>query len=1349
MGSSSLLKPTKEQQAIIDARQKQIVVAASAGSGKTFVLAKRVVAQLKNDVQCSIEEFLVLTFTDAAAAEMCQRIGLEIGSELKNSANGPEVRQHLQRQLLLLPLAGISTIHSFCQSLLRQYFYLIDLEPDFSVGEVGAMNLLQNESLKKVFQKRYEDGKEVFLGLLEAYCGDKADEELQKTVLTLYEYMQSFPRPEQWLEDAVRRLERRPEEVLPEEKLQACFLQSVRDVEELAVLVKDFKQAYQEMKQQKQEFDFNDLEHFCLQLLLNKEGQPSEVALELQRKYREIMVDEYQDTNGVQEAIVQALSADDTCRFMVGDVKQSIYRFRKADPEIFLQKRKECASEAEPMKRVFSLNTNYRSRACILQSVNYLFRRLMPEKSDACAQYLVYADEECLHKGYAYDCADDVPVELVIIDYSQDGEAVVEAAEEREDEGSKPELGSQACFIAREIQQLVASQYPVTDGKGTRPIEYRDIAILLRSPGNKAQVFLDALRQQGIPAFAASKGFFASLEVRTMLALLQVLDNPRQDVPLGGVLLSPLAGFAPEELALICCEKQKGESLWQPLEAYGEADNEDPLSLRVRQLLTQLRQWRRFAREQGVDKLIERVYDETAYFQYAGALPGGAQRQANLQVLHEKSRHFARRQGSLGEFVRYLESLEQSEADLEEGKYLSDTDNVVRIMSVHRSKGLEFPVVFFAAMSSGFNNADINQKLLCDKEAGLGPRVIVDSEQRFWMRPEFEDDIRKKINKENRLEELRVFYVALTRAREKLFLIGAVKKKNSYEKWCQNAGNGNGELPEKILLDYNASYLEWVGTVLAGHGDGKILREKGGLPEEKLADFPAFSHEEKACWNIRIIESSELRTANQEAAVRRELNEETACINQEAARLWQEKLARCSQSFPKSYPARTTASALKAADTAVYYGRKRGEEKILGPSPAEKGSMVHLVLQYLDLKQDLSEAGIRQQMETILKRDILLNQWFDKVDAASMARLFASDFGQSILKADQVLREVPFAYKLSADDVQMLAAGEKAQQGMLVKGVIDCLLVTDGQGILVDWKTDTGKTEEDFQRDYALQLKLYGLAVQGIMKIPVGKKYIYSLALNQEILVEDGCEAADARGILPDEAGKGLVVADSLPSSTDLEGNLVSQETCKRKSADNEEFTVEFEFGSAEFFKEELLKAKKAYITEYYNDGSRKFKDWDAQKFTPTSDLMSNIRSKTKYRPEKRKELGLRKLFISLSDPRKQDVLNLETLKEKDNLSIGRLVERSIHELLAKRLLSDEQVKFLTDKDFCKESLGINYPLLKEVEKTQPLKEQKAVNKYPRYYAKPVIIGDKSYLICKEFFETSRKSYLEWLYSLK
>ena len=1228
MGSKSLLRPTPEQQAIIDAKQKQIVVAASAGAGKTFVLAKRVVAQLKSDVQCSIEQFLVLTFTDAAAAEMRQRIGLEIGNELNDSANGPKVREHLQRQLLLLPLAGISTIHSFCQSLLRKYFYLLDLEPDFSVGEVGAMNLLQNESLKKVFQQRYDDGKEGFLNLLEAYCGDKADEELQKTVRTLYEYMQSFPRPEQWLEDAVRRLERKPEEVFPEGDLQACFRQSLRDVEELVVLVKDFKAAYQEMKRQKQEFDFNDLEHFCLQLLLNKEGQPSVVALELQRKYCEIMVDEYQDTNGVQEAIVQALSAANTCRFMVGDVKQSIYRFRKADPEIFLQKRKECARAASPRKQVFSLSTNYRSRACILQSVNCLFRRLMPERSDTCAQYLAYTDEECLHKGYPYDNADDAPVELVIIDHSQDGETEVEAAEAWEDEGSKPELDSQARFIAREIQQLVASQYPVTDSKGKRPIEYRDIAILLRSPGNKAQVFLDALRQQGIPAYAASKGFFASLEVRTMLALLQVLDNSRQDVPLGGVLLSPLAGFAPEELALICCGKQKGESLWQSLEAYGEAGKEESLSLRVRQLLTQLRQWRRFAREQGVDKLIEQVYDETAYFQYAGALPGGAQRQANLQVLYEKSRQFAQRQGSLGEFVRYLESLEQSETDLEEGKYLSDTDNVVRIMSAHRSKGLEFPVVFFAAMSSGFNNSDINQKLLCDKEAGLGPRVIVDSEQRFWIRPQFADDIRDKINKENRLEELRVLYVALTRAREKLFMIGAVKPQasknegyeNSYQKWYQNAEAGNGELPEKILLNYQTSYLEWVGTVLAGHSDGKILREQGGMTEEKLADFPAFPHEEKACWNIRIIESSELREAKQEAAVRRELEEEAAGISREAARLWQETLVKCSQEFPAPYPARTSASALKEAEAAAHYGKGKVKGEFSGPSPAEKGSMVHFILQCLDLKKELSEAGIRQQLEVLRKRDVSLNQWLETEDFSSIARFFASDFGKRILQADQVLREIPFTYKLSADDVQTLAMGEKVQQGMLVKGVIDCLVIKDGQGILIDWKTDRGKTAAEFQRDYALQLNLYGLAVQGIMKLPIIKKYIYSLELNQEILVEEALKEAAA-------------------------GQNLAEDVCTG--------------------------------------------------------------------------------------------------------GVGKAISGSLRNLLEEGFLSEGDIKRLTEKNFCKDQLGMYLPLLKEIDETQTIKEQRKINNYDRYYAKPVRVGGKNYLICNHLFDTSKIKYFEWLGTLK
>ncbi|HEX2927075.1 MAG TPA: helicase-exonuclease AddAB subunit AddA, partial [Ruminiclostridium sp.] len=842
-----------EQLAAIQARHQNLLVAAAAGSGKTSVLVERIIQRVLDEKEpVDIDRMLVVTFTNAAAAEMRERVGAALTEALKERQDAKDI----ERQLLLLNSASISTIHSFCQNVIRQHFHLLSISPKFRVANEVETGLLKMNLLEKLLEEKYCAAEPGFLAIVEHFSGEKNDDSLYGLVLGLYDFSRSHPKPDTWLleltknytlpndadiedtpwskiirdkfildmkglrqgmerltcelaepgnpdayiavfrsdiavldgliasgNDSWQRLytaihscefERLPSAGKEFSKEAKEYFQGERNkvkkkindirdtlfarspealledmrmvapvVSALVSLVIEFGAEYTKAKRSKGLLDFSDLEHYCLEVL-SEEGEngnllPSPAAKALQEKYVEIMVDEYQDTNGVQEAILQLVArTNEPNLFMVGDVKQSIYRFRLAEPELFLQKYRSYGEKDGQQCRI-DLAKNYRSRAGILQAINFLFRQVM--KPDVAE--LEYGDAECLNPGADYPLTDEKcfkgQVEVLVLDNTsargqdprkeepdefeeqKDGQSAVEQDPEEEFTGF--ELESQ--MIVQRIKELAASGCYVWDkaSKHYRPLAWRDIVILLRSVKGKADILLETLRQAGIPVYAElSEGYFQEIEVQVILSLLSIVDNPRQDIHLAGVLRSPLYEFSEAELAEIRLCNRQGD-LWEAVVKAAEVldGEQESIRLKTKNFLAQLNGWRNMTRSKGVPELVWKIYRDTGYYDYVGGLPGGVIRQANLRALYDRARQYENTNfRGLFRFLRFIEKLKDKGSDLSVARALGESEDVVRVMSIHKSKGIEFPVVFVADMNKQFNMQDSHQSVVKHKKLGLG-----------------------------------------------------------------------------------------------------------------------------------------------------------------------------------------------------------------------------------------------------------------------------------------------------------------------------------------------------------------------------------------------------------------------------------------------------------------------------------------------------------------------------------------------------------------------------------------------------------------------------------------------------
>ncbi|MCI8453069.1 MAG: helicase-exonuclease AddAB subunit AddA [Lachnospiraceae bacterium] len=1209
---------TPEQQNAIDKRGRNLLVSAAAGSGKTAVLTERIVNMVTDPREAvDIDRLLVMTFTNAAAAEMRERVGDAIEARLE-AAPGDK---NLERQASLLPHAQIMTIDSFCLRLLREHFHELDIDPGFRIGDEGELLLLQADIMKELLEEYYERKDERFIRFVDAYASGKADGGLEDYILSVWRFSQSNPWPGEWIarckrelseetkadgtpewlrfllsdvkkqaeefleqlskaeelaeeadgpaaylpmlhadKEAIRKLlnadsyeqvhavlseplfgrlaAARGKNVDPEKKERAAALRNrVKDavkkmralyapgdlehifsdleacrepVHVLLSLAEDFTARYQEAKEEKNLVDFNDLEHFALEILTggSADHAPGPAADELAGFYKEILVDEYQDSNQVQETLLRCISRErfgEPNVFMVGDVKQSIYKFRLAKPELFLEKYEGYKPEDGPYQKI-ELHKNFRSRPEVLQSVNDLFFQIMTkELGNIC-----YTDEAALYAGAAYpetETPGEAKTELLLLDA---GELVSAGMEEERADYTVRE--AEARLIAAKIKELTDPQtgMKIWNAKEERyePLKRRDIVILLRSLSGWSEEFLRVLAAEGIPAFAESRtGYFTAVEVETVLNLLALIDNPMQDIPLAGVLRSPVVGLSDRELAILMAGFKRDPDKGQDPGFYGAVKwflacswEADTVEAAIREKL--LTFWELLSELRGeaeylpVHRLLYRIFERTGYYAYVSAMPAGRARQANLDMLVEKAAAYEKTSyHSLFDFIRYIEKLKKYNTDFGEAARLGEDDDTVRIMSIHKSKGLEFPVVFLAGTAKAFNRQDSRGKILIDEELGVATDFF-DMEQRLRAPTLKKNVVSRRLGLESLGEELRVLYVAMTRAREKLFITAADRYlKNRLEKWeavseGQVFGLGRG-LPF-TYLGAAGSYLDWL--LMADRGLKESVK-RTMVPAESLLEAEARSQAGKF--------------------------ELAGWLNRLQKEPWREEEEAFGGLLRKEYP--YEADVFLHAKMSVSELKERGqfvddsesdflptipafmrEPGLLPPEHggAFRGTAYHRALELLDFTKTGTRGEITAQLAAIgaaglmdeaalglLKPEVLL-RFFRSPTAVRMKR--AAEAGK-LYKERQFVMGVP-ARELDEAD---------SDEPVLIQGIIDAWFEEDDGAVLVDYKTDRIKEGEEsvLLERYRLQMVYYARALSQITGKRVKEAVLYSLTLQKEFPV--------------------------------------------------------------------------------------------------------------------------------------------------------------------------------------------------------------------------------------------------------
>ena len=995
----------------------------------------------------------------------------------------------------------------------------------------------------KTLQELCDGIGKISFGRLSAIRGNKHDKELQEQIKALRASYRD------------KGIEQLQKEMLaePPEEMLAMMQQMDAPVRELVQLTIDFGKAFAEKKREDGIIDFADMEHFALQILVTRDEDgnsvPSATAKELQEYYEEIMTDEYQDSNYVQEMILTSISRgpeQSPYLFMVGDVKQSIYQFRLARPDLFMEKYHAYDTEEGGNRRI-DLRQNFRSRASVLESANYIFERIMRQDFGGIA----YDDAAKLVPGAVFDpCEERTADQTEIILLNMD-------AQEDNDFG-KREL--EAMAIGQKIRDMVQGDHPmyVSDKGGYRPIEYRDIVILLRSMKGWTEEFQETLADMGIPAMAPKKtGYFATLEVQTMLNLLRVIDNPRQDIPFVAVLRSPIYGLQDEELAKIAAERsglQYLDNIW----AYCDR-HEDVLSEKLSDLLDTLQEYRRKAETVSVYELLREIYEETGYYALMSAMPGGEQRSANLDILLQQAIEFAENghRGIFG-FCRYIEMLKKSDIDFGAAT-VGTVANAVQLVSIHKSKGLEFPVVFVAGMGKQFNKQDMRKKLLLDVDYGVGANYV-DLEERLYKPTVMKRFIARQMLENSLSEEVRILYVALTRAKEKLILTGTVKGiENKLQSWDLTGAS----LQHSALLGA-ATYLDWIMPALAARpifgqcisqvSDGKG-QDPSDLQENEMAqetEDPSVkdrvlydSTDQDPLFRLEVI-CADAQIAGEMEQLEHILLRREALKHQDITKECDAELAeqlRCQREYQYPYaneqklPVKISVTELKRRameqqkmavraevpedevtetvpgtadrqtgieDEAVYdipQPKFRQTEESIGA--AERGTLYHFVMEHLPYEQmgdhftaemmlaQMQKAGLLREEE----RNCLKPQKFDRFMQSVLGKRM-----QQAAKRGALRREQQFMLEIP---VMELYPELESEETVLVQGIIDACFEEDGEWVLVDYKTDYVRygMEQTLVDRYRVQLEQYARALEQLTGMKVREQIIYSFALDKHIPV--------------------------------------------------------------------------------------------------------------------------------------------------------------------------------------------------------------------------------------------------------
>lgn len=1196
---------TEAQQQAIEARNCDLLVAAAAGSGKTAVLVERIIRMVCQD-GLNIEDLLIVTFTNAAAAEMRERITAAVMQQLESN---PAHAEHLRRQLQMVGYSSICTIHAFCTQIVRENFHRLDIDPKFRIGDDTECALLRAETIEEVLETAYGAGEEHFLGLVERFSSSRNDKPIEDLILRTYSFIQSQPEPWAWLDDKVNAFDLPVDElgdsswaavivadtrnrireaaglftralaIIKESpdlqgyepaladdlalasRLQSCLeegltglarcMQTVsftrlgrvdrncdknikelvqelrgegkkiiqdlqnltqgKSLQQLEAELRDlypsmqalrdltaaFALLYKEKKNERGLLDFNDLEHYALQVL-----KDTKTAGIYRSRYQYIFVDEYQDINQVQENLLHYIQGERNL-FMVGDVKQSIYRFRLADPTLFIAKYHAFQPDEGAACRRIDLGRNFRSCAEILNGVNFIFSHIMSEQLGE----IDYDRPAFLYYGSGMETVKEEPIEVMLVEKDRALNALEEASEDLSD------VEYEAAFAARRIKQLVGQNIYDPRRQCLRPLEYRDMVVLMRSPRGRADVYFDVLSEQGIPAYAdVGNGYFAALEIEIFLNLLRLIDNKQQDVPLLSVLRSPIGRFTVQDLIAVRAHSRV-TYMHQALEEY-MADRDDELSGRLAAFWDRLSGWQEKARFMPIDQLIWEIMLESGYYYYVGAMPGGVQRQANLRILLDRARQF--QTGSLKglfNFVRFIDSLQAGGGDMGNARVLGEEDNVVRIMSIHKSKGLEFPVVILAGLGKQFNFSDTSANLLFHRELGLGP-VHVDPELRVKSNSLPRMAIQNQLKKENLSEEIRILYVGCTRAINKLILLGSCKNLPALAaKWSRPI-NAYG-------LGKARNFMDWIGPVLMRHPHGEILRE---LPEDN-GELPEI-WEDDSCWNISVLSPAQLiaaadETQRQQTSLRHLLED---FQRDDAAPQAPMIYRRFDWEYPyraaETIPSKLSVSSIKRSQTAHWPAGLPDPPMLLsGPQfivndnqaastalkGAEKGTLIHFIMQHLDLKRVGSLDEIETQLQEMVERELLTAAEIDAVQTEKIVRFFASPLGRRVLDAPVVYRETPFNLVCQAGQVLDDIAAAGNDEELLVQGVIDLYFREGEELVLVDYKTDyvSASNRSDLVRQYRIQINLYKEALESILGKRVKESYLYFFHTEEMIEILD------------------------------------------------------------------------------------------------------------------------------------------------------------------------------------------------------------------------------------------------------
>ncbi len=1141
--AGTVMEWNKAQKEAIENRGKNLLVAAAAGSGKTTVLIERIKRLILED-RIPVDRFLIVTFTKAAASEMKEKIVAALTKAI-DEAGSREDTVYLKRQLDLVGRASISTFHSFALDVIRRYFYLTDVEPDFRICDEAQSTLLRMQAVDELFACKFKEKNQDFIDFITCYAGDRNENRARDIILETYRMIQSIAEPFEWLEKMTENLSVSAEEfeksllfdfIKEDTAGAACFagktferiaellsdagvyslagkfeaeLAAIREadtagmnyeqladfvsgikiprmtvakaekesyelIKNQAVYLKDgakkqlddirdryfvcrlseymediggtcryarilkdlvveFSDRFRALKAEKSLIDFNDIEHYALEILGHEEA-----AAEYRAKFEYIFIDEYQDSNDVQDTLISRIKRENNL-FMVGDVKQSIYRFRLAEPELFMKKYDEYSQSENSLK--IDLNQNFRSKGRVIAAVNTVFESIMED----------YGPEAALHKGVSYEGELDVNPVLVILDRKTDPDVKID-----EEIAGMKKAETEALVAADIIKKTLGSK--IYDAKRCceREITRRDIVILMRSTRFNAPVFAQVLENENIPVYIDdSDGYFDTIEISLVEDMLSLIDNSRQDIPLIGVLHSPVFGFTIDELADIRLEC-KGTSYYEAFRNYAENGSNAALRAKCSDAEQTVAGWKQMARDIPLSELVWKLIWETGYYTYAGALPGGSQRQANLRALADKAMEAA--EGGIYDvygFLKYIEAVRDKKIEIGQIKTVGEADDVVRIMTVHKSKGLEFPVVIGAGMGSRFNFRNREADLALHRQLGIGITYINPAEH--WKRKTLvQNVIEKCIRNESFEEEKRILYVELTRAMDRLIMIGTVRSFEGSEYKYMTESPETAACP--LDLAAPAAYRDGSGidikTVSMQNLSANAAAAQTGRDKVRaLIETDKTACSDEICRKLSFVYGNmkEVRTRYKYSVT--ELNREAA---------------------GKNYGNEITLKipAFAAEETGI--------------SAAVRGSATHKVMEHIDF----TEENLDSIIDTLAEKNMLTEQEKQAVNRDGILSFIRSDIGKRAAKADNLRREHPFTILKEKDGTEVM-----------VQGVIDCFFEEAGGLVLIDYKNTTLRSEEVLKKRYREQLDIYAEALEKTTQKPVTERYLFLLEEGKSIKI--------------------------------------------------------------------------------------------------------------------------------------------------------------------------------------------------------------------------------------------------------